>query len=234
MPKNFIAQTTYFLQEGRENLEECLKIAFQAAEQHNVRKIIIFTARGEGVQIALRDFHSQNQYAHVQLVAVTFPADKYFTDAEKKPITVEISDDVASVLSANNVPIVKAHLPFDAVEPSAAQKTQVGRGYSLVGEALNMFCGSMSLCVQAITLACDAGHVAPHEHVIALTSDTAILASAAVTRKMLSRLVIREILCKPAILTIGRNETSPIVLESTDGESPKQLIASASEQGLKK
>jgi hypothetical protein len=223
MSRSFIAQTTYFFQEGRENLEECLKIAFQAAEQHGVHKIIIFTARGEGVTLALRDFRSQNQYAHIQLVAVTFPADKYFTDAEKKPITVEISDEVATLLSANDVPLVRAHLPFDSVEPSAAQKTQVGRGYSLVGEALNMFCGSMSLCVQAITLACDAGHVAPHEHVIALTSDTAILASAAVTRKMLSRLVIREILCKPAILTIGRNETRPMVLEGTDGESPKQL-----------
>jgi hypothetical protein len=234
MSRSFIAQTTYFFQEGRENLEECLKIAFQAAEQHGVHKIIIFTARGEGVTLALRDFRSQNQYAHIQLVAVTFPADKYFTDAEKKPIKVEISDEVASLLSANDVPLVRAHLPFDSVEPSAAQKTQVGRGYSLVGDALNMFCGSMSLCVQAITLACDAGHVAPHEHVIALTSDTAILASAAVTRKMLSRLVIREILCKPAILTIGRNETSPMVLEGTDGESPKQLSNNSSELGLKK
>jgi hypothetical protein len=234
MPKNFIAQTTYFLQEGRENLEECLKVAFQAAQQHSVGKIIIFTARGEGVQVALRDFRPQPQYAHIQLVAVTFPADKYFTDSEKKPITVEIPDDVLSQFSANKVPVVRAHLPFDSVEPSAAQKTQVGRGYSLVGEALNMFCGSMSLCVQAITLACDAGHIEPREHVISLTSDTAILASAAVTRKMLSRLVIREVLCKPAILTIGRSETSPMVLEGTGPESPKQLTDAAPEQGLKK
>jgi len=233
MAKSFIAQTTYFFQEGRENLEECLKVAFQAAQQHSIGKIIIFTARGEGVQIALRDFCSQPQYAHIQLVAVTFPADKCFTDSQKNRVTVEIPDGVLNLFNANKIPLVRAHLPFDAVEPSAAQKTQVGRGYSLVGEALNMFCGSMSLCVQAITLACDAGHIAPREHVISLTSDTAILASAAVTRKMLSKLVIREILCKPAILTIGRNETSPMVLES-EPQSPKQLADTASGQDLRK
>jgi hypothetical protein len=227
MPGNFIAQTTYFLQEGRENLEECLKVAFQAAQQHGVEKIVIFTARGEGVQIALRDFCSQPQYRNIRLVAVTFPADKHFTDSEKKPIAVEIPSDVMSLFEANKVPIVRAHLPFDSVEPGAAQRTHVGRAYGLVGEALNMFCGSMSLCVQAIALACDAGYVLPQEHVISVTSDTAILASAAVTRKMLSKLVIREILCKPAILTIGRNETAPMVLEGGEPGPTKQLTNSA-------
>jgi hypothetical protein len=46
------------------------------------------------------------------------------------------------------------------------------------------------------------------EHVIALTSDTAILAQAAPTRQMLRDLAVREILCKPAIYDIGRGEKS--------------------------
>ena len=65
----------------------------------------------------------------------------------------------------------------------------------------------MSLCVQAVVMACDAGEVARSEHVIALTSDTAILAQAAPTRYMLTEFAVREILCKPAIYTIGRKET---------------------------
>jgi hypothetical protein len=234
MPKSFIAQTTYFFQEGRENLEECLKVAFQAAQQHGVQKIVIFTARGEGVQIALRDFCSQPQYAHIRLVAVTFPADKYFTDSENKPIVVEIPADLVRFFADKNVPVVRAHLPFDSAEPSAARKAQVGRSYNVIGDALNMLCGSMSMCVEAITLAADAGHVAPREHVISLTSDTAILASAAVTRKMLSSLVIREILCKPAILTIGRNEKSPMILEASGEKAPSLLTETAPEQDVKK
>ena len=66
----------------------------------------------------------------------------------------------------------------------------------------------MALCVQAITMACDAGEVEIGEHVIALTSDTAILAQASNTDRMLGELIVREILCKAAVLTISRNEHS--------------------------
>jgi hypothetical protein len=83
----------------------------------------------------------------------------------------------------------------------------------------------MSLCVQAIVLACDSGEVNIGEHVISMTSDTAILAQATSTRRMLGGLVIREILCKPVILTIGRKEEFPKVLagetESTTTEKPR-------------
>lgn len=227
MTKSFIAPTTYFLQEGRENLEACLKVAFQAAVQHEVTKIVVFTAYGEGLSVALEQFCSRKEYAHIRLIAVTFPAGKTFTNQNKEPVEVKIPDDLTGLFASNNIPVVRAHLPFDAVEPSAAWRTVVGRGFNLLGETLNMFCGSMSLCVQAVTLACDAGHVEQGEHVIALTSDTAILAMAAVTRKMLSELVIREILCKPAVLTIGRKEqraiAAPKKVREIKGSSQKRL-----------
>jgi hypothetical protein len=95
---------------------------------------------------------------------------------------------------------------------------------SLVGDALDVLCGSMSLCVQAILLACDAGAVSLREHVIALTSDTAVLAQAANTARMLSDLIIREILCKPAVLTVSRKEMAdklPVQLELATGEQKK-------------
>ena len=57
-------------------------------------------------------------------------------------------------------------------------------------------------------MACDAGEVEIGEHVIALTSDTAILAQASNTDRMLGELIVREILCKAAVLTISRNEHS--------------------------
>jgi uncharacterized protein len=209
---SFTAPTTYFLQEGRDNLHECLKVSFQAAVQQGIDKMIIFTAYGDGVKIALEQFCSSPEYEHIKLVAVTFPAGKRFTNPQNEPVLVTLAEDVAAMMRKHDVPLVRAHLPFDPIEPGAALQTTVGRGFNLLGETLNMFCGSMSLCVQSVALACDAGYVEAGDHVIALTSDTSILATAAVTRRMLSQLVVREIICKPAILTIGRKEASPKML----------------------
>ena len=234
MTKSFVAPTTYFLQEGRENLADCLKVAFQASLQQGIPKIVIFTAYGDGVKLAIENFCSQPEYKHISLVAVTFPAGKSFTDANKEPIGVEIAPEVSDLMQTHHVPLVRAHLPFDSVEPGAARQTTVGRGFNLLGETLNMFCGSMSLCVQAVALACDAGYVDIGEHVVSLTSDTAILATAATTRMMLSRLIVREILCKPAILTIGRKETTPLGLdESADSHlrEKKQLAIARVSKG---
>jgi hypothetical protein len=73
----------------------------------------------------------------------------------------------------------QAHRAFLQAARRAWTRCELG------GEALNMFCGSISLCVQAITLACDSGCVGLGEHAIALTSDTAILAQASSTARML-------------------------------------------------
>jgi uncharacterized protein len=228
MNNSFTAPTTYFLQEGRDNLQECLKVSFQAAVQQGIDKMIIFTAYGEGVKIALEQFCSDPEYQHIKLVAVTFPAGKRFTNPQNEPVLVRIADDVTSLMDERGVPLVRAHLPFDPIEPGAALQTTVGRGFNLLGEALNMFCGSMSLCVQSVALACDAGYIEAGDHVIALTSDTAILASAAHTRRMLSQLVVREIICKPAILTIGRKETLP------NAPEPLQIKASVTKKAKKR
>jgi len=208
MEKQFTSPTVYFLQEGRENLRECLNIAFQSAKQQNVSKIIIFTAKGEGVRIALDSFRPQEEFSHIQLVAVTFPQGMSFTDKAGNALEVEIPPTEVQFFRENNVSIIRAHMPLDPITPFYKHKGMLGQDLSLVCEALNMFGGSMSLCVQAITMACDAGHVALGEHVIALTSDTAILAQASNTARMLGELVIREVLCKPAVLTISRREVS--------------------------
>jgi hypothetical protein len=72
-------------------------------------------------------------------------------------------------------------------------------GRSVYFKRVEYLWGSMSLCVQAVLMASDAGRVNRGEHVIALTSDTAILAQSAPTRYMLTEFAVREVLCKPAI-----------------------------------
>src|SRR5882762_508947 len=238
MQTQFTSPTAYFLQEGRDNLKNCLQIAFASARQQNVPKIVIFTAQGEGVRIALESFSAQPEYSHIRLVAVSFSNGKIFTNKNGEKIEAKISPEDVSFFRQHNVPIVRAHLPFDPITPFFKSSGMLGQDLSLVSEALGIFGGSMALCVQAITMACDAGEVEIGEHVIALTSDTAILAQASNTDRMLGELIVREILCKAAVLTISRKEhsekmpgqlsfemepepkTLPAPIEITEGKPP--------------
>jgi hypothetical protein len=208
-PKQFTLATTYFLQEGQENMRECLKIAFQVAKQQNISKVVIFTARGDGIRLALQEFCSLDEYKNIRPVAVTFPFGKHFTKPDGNVLRVAIEEADERLFRESSVPVIRAHMPFDPIAPlSYKQGGNLGQDLSLIGEALNIFGGSMSLCVQAILMACDAGAVGLGEHVIACTSDTAILAQGTCTRHMLGQLVIREVLCKPAVLTVGRKEVA--------------------------
>jgi hypothetical protein len=173
--------------------------------------------------MALDTFFVQPGFEHIKLIAVTFPEGKHFMDAGK-PIIVEIPANEKVLFEARGVLVVKAHSSFDPITSPGRQRGVLGQDLSLVGDALDVLCGSMSLCVQAILLACDAGAVGAREHVIALTSDTAVLAQASSTARMLSDLVIREILCKPAVLTISKKEVAdkfPVQLELGTGQREK-------------
>ncbi|MGH9740876.1 MAG: hypothetical protein ACRD51_00845 [Candidatus Acidiferrum sp.] len=142
------------------------------------------------------------------MVAVSFSNGKLFTDKEGKRIEAKIASEDVAFFHEHKIPVVRAHLPFDPISPFFKSNGILGQDLSLVSEALGIFGGSMALCVQAIAMACDAGEVEIGEHVIALTSDTAILAQASNTDRMLGELIVREILCKAAVLTISRKEHS--------------------------
>lgn len=208
MQTQFTSPTVYFLQEGHDNLRNCLQVAFTSAKQQSVSKIVIFTARGEGVRIAVESFLSQPGFADIKLVAVSFSHGKLFTDKDGNKIEAKIAPEDVAFFREHKIPVVRGHLPFDPITPFFKSSGMLGQDLNLVSEALGIFGGSMALCVQAITMACDAGEVEIGEHVIALTSDTAILAQASNTDRMLGELIVREILCKAAVLTISRKEHS--------------------------
>jgi hypothetical protein len=226
MNKQFTTSITYFLQEGRENLLECLRSAFGAAKNHNIKKIVIFTAQGLGVSMALDEFCVKSEFSDIKIVAVTFPVGQPFTDAEGKPLLIDIGPELRERFREQSIPIVRARMPFDPIAPPHVHRGVLGQDLSLVESALNVFGGSMSLCIQATLIACDAGEVGWGEHIVALTSDTAILAQAAPTRHMLTSLAVREILCKPAIYTIGRNEKAQQLMPGLEAPPPQSLKVS--------
>jgi hypothetical protein len=223
VPTAFSYPTEYFLSEGKENLESCLRASFEAAERHGIDKIVIFTGAGEGVKLALKKFRCKKEYSHISLIAVTFPANKKF-NVKNTPHRITAED--RGFFKKHNVPVIHAHLPFDPITAQHRNHGILGQDLTLIGNALNIFCGSMSLCVQATVIACDAGYVEFGEHVIAVTSDTSILVRASSTEKLLTDFIIREIICKPVILTIGKKEEGIDEGQLENGEQPKVLEAS--------
>lgn len=218
MTNTYQYPTEYFLQEGKENLERCLQATFEAAVSHNIKKVIIFTSAGKGVMMALQNYRNQEQFADIELIAVTFPSQTHFSTNDPSEYT--IPNDVSEFFAAQKVPIVRAHLPFDPIRPHYAGHGVLGQDFSLIGNALRIFCGSMSLCVQAVLMASDAGYVSLGEHVIAMTSDTSILVRASGTSQFLTDLIVREILCKPVLLTIGKSEKAESALKDSTEKSP--------------
>jgi len=69
---------------------------FQAARQQSIEKIIIFTARGEGVQMALENFCSLEEYRKIQLVAVTFRRERNYLRGQA--VRSEIPEEPRSCL----------------------------------------------------------------------------------------------------------------------------------------
>jgi hypothetical protein len=196
---------TYFPEEGRKNLGECLRISFETAVQYDLEKIIIFTGIGDGLEAAIDNFLSQESYSHIKLVGVTFPQG-FKVRREGEQISPEFPIDRKKDLIERGIPLVRAHLPFDAISTQYQQHGVLAQDMSLVGNALNMFCGSMSLCVQAVLMACDAGEVEIGEHVIVMTSDTSLIVRAAPTTRLLTDFIVRQINCKPAFLTVAKAE----------------------------
>jgi len=215
--------TEYFLQEGKSNLRACLRIAFETALSRGVDTVIMFTGVGEGPVMAIADFLSKSEYAHVRVIAVTFPYGQHFGTADEIK-TVEIPEETRQRLEQNRIPIIRAHLPFDPIGAQYKNHGILGQDLTLIGNALSIFGGSMSLCVQAVMMACDAGLLQLGDHVVSMTSDTAVIVRAAPTERLLTDLIVREILCKPLYLTIGKAE-DPFpsrVLDSSDTRSAQE------------
>ncbi len=201
-PNSFKAYTEYFQAEGKVNMRECMRIAFETAVERGIDTIVIFTGVGEGPEMAIKDFQTQSQFQHIKLIAVTFPFGQRFKDDKE----ASISPEVISLLKEKNVPLIRAHLPFSAISAHYRHHGILGQDLTLIGNALSIFGGSMSLCVQAAVMASDAGCFEIGDHVISMTSDTAIIVRTAPTDRLLTDFIVREILCKPLFLTIGKGE----------------------------
>ncbi|MGA7155841.1 MAG: hypothetical protein WBY53_03290 [Acidobacteriaceae bacterium] len=198
---------TYFAQEGRANLPECLRLAFDTVSRFELSTLVIFTGLGDGIQSAIDQYLCVPEFAHIRVVGVTFAQGFEVRLKGKQPTPHVFPPERQRSFREKGINVVRAHLPFDSI--STQYRNQHGilaQDMGIVGNALNVFCGSMSLCVQAVLMACDAGEVEIGEHVVVMTSDTALIVRAAPTSRLLTDLIVRQIICKPVFLSITKSE----------------------------
>ena len=222
MNNSFSASTEYFLEEGKPNLRACLNIAFEAAITRDIETIVIFTGVGEGPKIAIEEYLSVPAYSKVKIIAVTFPYGQIFS-GDEGPVEIEIDRGTRDLLKEHDIPLIRAHLPFNPISAHYKSHGILGQDLTLMGNALSIFGGSMSLCVQAALMACDAGFLVLGEHVISMTSDTAIIVRTAPTERLLMEFIVREILCKPLNLTIAKGERPYIDKASVSTMEPRSM-----------
>lgn len=220
MHNSFSASTEYFMEEGKPNLRTCMSIAFDAAISRDIETIVIFTGIGEGPKIAIEEFLSQPAYAKIKIIAVTFPYGQLF-GGDNGPVGIEIDRETRHLLEERSIPLIRAHMPFNPISAHYKSHGILGQDLTLMGNALSIFGGSMSLCVQATLMACDAGLLELGEHVISMTSDTAIIVRTAPTERLLMDFIVREILCKPLNLTIAKGERPHIQTSSSSALESK-------------
>ncbi len=196
------AQIVYFSDEGRQHLEDVLRIVrriLKKREELRACPIVIFTAHGEGPYKA---YSKLSEFAP-RIVAVTFPR-TFSIKRENAPYHPEIPPKIRQFFDGVGIEVViPPALPFDMIEGMEGHNQQA----TLVRNVLSIFGGGFSLCIQAVLRACDAGAVDVGDSVIAISGDVAALVTASTTRQFLNQelgVAVQEIFCKPRKLTISR------------------------------
>jgi hypothetical protein len=199
------AAIVYFEQEGNNNLQDVirtLKKQLKKREELRTKKIVIFTAFGEGPLLAYNALSNLVGNYEPTMIAVTFPPD-FSVSRQGERISPRISDRLLKFFDGVGITVITTRLPFDKIKGAAANNADL----DLIAKVLRLFGGGLTQCIQAALQACDAGKVCSGEQVIAVTGDWAVLLTASTTSNFLEReggMEINEIFCRPRNLNIAR------------------------------
>lgn len=198
------SSTFYFYKEGRENLPKTLELVLKRAKSRRVKKLIIFTRDGDSA------FQAAKLCDGLSVIAVTFPYKQRFTERDDKGnerdfVAPTSMPEVAERLRKAGVSLVRGTMPFQQVVIPYVRDPKVEG----IKHALGLFGDGLSLCVQAVLMATDAGEIEPAEEVVSMSADTAIVATGTSSHWLFhpaEGMEIREIICKPRVLTVSRDK----------------------------
>lgn len=193
-----VRRIVYFDKEGRLNLPDTLRTVRSRASRSDIAKVVAFTRDGNSA-VELRSMLTRSK----MVIAVTFSAAHPFYDKEGKRFSHPLADPTSrEKLEALGIPVVIGTMPLqEIVIPRVEDAKIMG-----IRHALNLLGGGTFLCVQAVTMATDAGHLTPGEKTLVFTADTAMVVRASSSVYMFhpqEGLEIQELLCKPSNLDIS-------------------------------
>jgi len=211
MNSNFLDQSLgeqkeifYFKTEGKRNMKQTIVLVKARAVALNIKKIVVFTGDGDGAFL----LDEAVQDTDISVLAVTFPYKVTFRPEKdelrrEKNIPKTSETSVRQRFREKGIPLIQGVMPLWEIVLPGTVESKV----KVIQSTLSLISGGLSLCVQAILMACDSGHIEPGEEVISMSADTAIVARAAQTRLLFHPergLEIREIICMPRYCTISR------------------------------
>lgn len=209
--KRYQPYTIYFLTEGKDSLAKCLELSFRRAKATGIKTVVIFTANGQGIELACTKYLANKEYEGVRVVGVSFPYGRVPSDA------LHISEDRLNLFERFAIPIVRSASPLDELPiPDRSSR-------NLVRRTLELFSGGTPLCIQAVLIACDAGLIQPGAHVITMSADTSLIVKASVSSKFFAMFAIREFICKPLIRDVSKGETLAAELNVDGFLRPKEV-----------
>ena len=179
-----------FEKPGKENTEQTVKIAVQAARERGIRHLVIASSMGESASLI-------PEVEGLNVAVVTMQ------HGSREPNTKAMPDEMRAKFEAKGWHVVCAAHALSGAERGISKKFSGIYPVEIVAATLRMISQGTKVAVEVATMAADAGYVPSGEPIIAIGgsgrgSDTAIILKAANSNNILDT-KIEEILCKPYI-----------------------------------
>lgn len=173
---------------GQENTEECVRLAFERAQELGLKEVVVATNKGYSADKVLEVFHG------FKVIAVTHRA------GFREPWKLELPDEKKKELEAKGAIVLTAGHALSGVERSIRGKFQGLYPMELVAETLRRFSQGTKVCVEIALMAADAGALSGNTLMTiggtGKGADTAIVLTPTNQSDFLE-MKIHEIVCKP-------------------------------------
>lgn len=193
----------YFTSEGRKNLPKTVELVGERAKELSIKDIIVFTADGDGAFLLREKLANKKTF---KIHAATFPYKQVFARKDGEGNQQEFfaqtsSKEIRKRFKTDGINLIQGVMPLQDIIIPSAKDTKI----EAINYTLSLISGGMRLCVQAILMAADGGHIEPGDGVIAMSADTAIVARSCLSKWLFHPahgLEIQEIICKPNCFSI--------------------------------
>lgn len=169
---------TYFEKPGKENTEECLKIALNAIEEEGLKHIVVASTTGQTGLLFAEALKEKN----VNLVVVTHSA------GFKAPNTNEMPDEIREKIIRRGAKVYTGTMITHNIETAFSQKFSGLYPTLVVAQALRRFGEGPKVCIECVMMAVDSGLIPEGEEVLAVAgtafgADTVVIIRSAASKR---------------------------------------------------